>query len=646
MPWTTVEKWLNPLVIAILVALFYAVPLLSVNASIHWDAANVTAPLQKYFADRVIGRQLPFWTPYLFSGYPLLANPEVGAWYPPNWPFFLIRGLQGVQGELMLNALLACMGAYLFFRETVTRSTGAVVGALAYGLSGFFAGHSSHVTIFQAAACFPWLLWAYRRAVDGSAARGIAAGALAGGCMILAGSLPAAFFGFAGLACYAAVSTLLDARRRVRSLAVAGAILLLSLGAASVQLLPAAELIQRSSLSPADASLALQPRALLTLLLPDAAGTISMTDKGMVTNHYLYAGLLLLPLVFFGAFSRRILWPALALIVPAFWYALGPSAGFSRLAGFVPYLQSLSSPDLAWFLCAFGLAWLAAAGHYRVFQFRSRLGFLILALLFADLWYWNLYRNPLAFAHRPYDALYSETVGRNIAARQIGISRFDSPGPLSGAGPLLFPLDLKFETTSGYLSLQPALYAEYASAIPTNPRLRDGLNVQRYLDASSGAIEMNNSILPRVYFPRSAVGVAGEAESRAALRTLDPTAQSTVLVPDYGLQQDPAADLYILRADEQSYLVHYRSRAPSLLKLSVPWYPGWTASLSGQELPVVRVDHALMGVVVPPGDGRVEFQFHSRYFATGVIASLAALVLMVWLVLGDALWKRLTMKAV
>ena len=46
-------------------------------------------PLQKYFVDRLLSGKLPFWTPYWFAGYPLLANPEMGSWYPPHWPFFL-----------------------------------------------------------------------------------------------------------------------------------------------------------------------------------------------------------------------------------------------------------------------------------------------------------------------------------------------------------------------------------------------------------------------------------------------------------------------------------------------------------------------------------------------------------------------------
>jgi uncharacterized membrane protein YfhO len=60
------------------------------------------------------------------------------------------------------------------------------------------------------------------------------------------------------------------------------------------------------------------------------------------------------------------------------------------------------------------------------------------------------------------------------------------------------------------------------------------------------------------------------------------------------------------------------------LKLSERWYPGWRAFLGSREIPVLRVDHALTGAVVPAGNGEIRFEFHSRYCRYGVAISLAA----------------------
>src|SRR5688572_6590477 len=70
-----------------LILLFYAVPLFSSEATIQWDAADAHYSAQKYFSDQIWSGKLPFWTPYVFSGMPFLADMQTGAWYPLNWPF-------------------------------------------------------------------------------------------------------------------------------------------------------------------------------------------------------------------------------------------------------------------------------------------------------------------------------------------------------------------------------------------------------------------------------------------------------------------------------------------------------------------------------------------------------------------------------
>jgi len=644
-PWAMIEPWAAPLLIAIAVLAFYAIPLTDPGASVQWDAADVHYPLQRYFGQHLLLGQLPYWTPYLFSGYPLLANPEMAAWYLPNWPFFLSANLHSIQFELALHGLLACLGAYFFFRETVGRSSAAVLGAFAYGLSGFFAGHSSHLPVFFAAAWFPWVLWSYRRAADSGSWGKVALGGLVAGAMILAGHLPAAIFGLIGLAWYVLADIRWDPPGWLRFVGNAWAIVVLSVAISCVQLLPAIELIQRSWLGTDYSQETLKLGSLMTLVVPNAIGTISMKDRGLITNHYLYAGVLLLPMALIGLRNRRAAWAAFVLIVPAVWYMAGAAGRLYRLGAAIPAMQSLGPPSIAWFLPAFGLAWLAACGSQRLFQRVPKVGILCAVLFFSDLWYWNLYRNPLAFAHGT-GGTYSEDIARVLAAPQLALSRFDSRRPIVGAGPRLFPLDVKLETTTGYLVLQPAVYHDYSTAMAGNPRLGDGLNVGRYLDPATGQVETNDTMLPRAYFPRSVVGVSSEAESLNALAKLDPAEQSTVLAPNYFLRQDPKADQFVIAFDEGSYRVHYTSRTPGLLKLSVPWYPGWSAQVGGRKLPVLRVDHALVGVVVPPGEGVVEFSFRPTRFRMGCFIAGLTAVFMFVMSFAQPLWARLTMRSV
>lgn len=645
-----IPAWAVPAAIAACLAVFYWVPITSPAASIQWDAGDMHYPLQKYFADRLFSGKLPFWTPYLFGGYPVLANPEMGAWYPPHWPFFL-AGITplSIQLELAFNALLACLGMWFLLSGLLQRRSAAMLGAFTYGLSGFFAGHSSHVGLFSAAACFPWLLVTYRHASEKGPVRWIALGALAGGCAILAGYVQTAMYDFLGLALFAMGDGWThrsegSGRWLRRGFIVAG-ILAGALAVAAIQILPGLELaaysVRAATSYARETESVLHAKPLLTLFWPDALGAISGNYTGPfdITQYYFYAGALLLPLAALGAWKSRLRWPALALILPSVWYMCGPAGGFYRLGALVPALHAVRAPIQGWFVANLGLALLAGAGcDWILGRRRSRyLGVALAALVFADLWYWNCLRNPLAFARTSFEELYGahEAVARaHIAADQPPLTRFEAPPRTTFLGPMDHPLDLKLESTYGYFALELAAYDDYVSAMAGNPKLRDGLNVSRMLNVNTGRLDNNPTMLPRAYFPRSVLDLRNPSETRAALATLDSAGQAMVLAPHPPVQQDPNATATVTAHDEQSYHIRYRAASPSLLKLSVPWFPGWHAVLNGGELPVVRVDHAFMGVVVPAGEGEVKFRFRSNYFAIGAAISLAAAI-----ALGALVWK-------
>src|ERR1039458_4124368 len=154
----------------------------------------------------------------------------------------------------------------------------------------------------------------------------------------------------------------------------------------------------------------------------------------------------------------------------------------------------------------------------------------------------------------------------------------------------------------------------------------------------TGALDTNAAVLPRAYFPKTVSDLRGGEASRKALETLDPAPGSVVLEPHPPVRQDPAAVASITAYVGQSYRVRYRAASPSLLKLSESWFPGWRAFLGRDEIPVVRVDHALMGAVVPAGSAEIRFEFRSNYFRYGLAITVMALLILTGLAFrGDAL---------
>ena len=632
---TGVPLWAAPVLIAALVLIFYSVPLGSEAASIQWDAADLHYPFQKYFSDHIRAGDLPLWTPYLFSGYPFMAYPETGAWYIPHWPFFLL-GItpRMIQAELALNAFIACLGAFLLLSRITEKRTSALAGAICYGLSGFFAGHASHVGIFSAAAWLPWLLLAFRKAVDAAAVRYTILGGLVGAAMIFAGYIQTAMYGYMALGLYSLADLCRTPRRWLRIASIVAGMLAIAIVVASVQIVPALELTQSSHRSRSDYSGVsegtLELRALPTLIVPDWLGAISGNYTGPfdVTQYYFYAGLLLIPLAILGIAKTRNRLHALLLVVPALWFMLGRTAGLYSLAMLIPGMSKVRAPIQGWFIVALGLAMLAALGAdwaQRRWPFRY-LGALIVAILFIDVWYWNAIENPIAYAHASFERVYGpgeEFLRRTVVPAVPPLARY-APGR-GRIGPIDASLYLKLENTDGYAALPISDYMRYFRTMNRdNPKLRDGLNVLAYV--SDSRLVRNASPLPRAYFPKSITDVKDAAQAREALRALDPHSGSFVLAPHEPIQQDPAATAQILSHDEESYRIAYRAASPSLLRLSVPHYPGWHASLNGRELPLAKVDVALMGVVVPAGEGEVLFEFRNDSLRLGAAISLAGLI--------------------
>jgi uncharacterized membrane protein YfhO len=59
--------------------------------------------------------------------------------------------------------------------------------------------------------------------------------------------------------------------------------------------------------------------------------------------------------------------------------------------------------------------------------------------------------------------------------------------------------------------------------------------------------------------------------------------------------------------------------------VAIPFYPGWHARLNGNELPVLAVDGAFTGVVVPSGQGEVRLSYASKWLGAGAALSGLAL---------------------
>jgi hypothetical protein len=619
------------LVLAVLVCV-YLVPQLA-TGTVQYDGVDVHYSSQRYFSDAIRGGHLPFWTPFLFTGFPFLADLQVGAWYPLNWPFFVL-GItpSSMSFELLLHTLIACSGAYALGVRLLGQSVAAVAVGMFYGLSGYFAAHSQHVGMVETAAWLPWLVLVLLSLGERLSLHRLGLAAVLGAALALPGHFQVALYAFSGAGVWAlldaglsrSIGTLRRMTLGLVAVGVGGAAL------SAVMILPALELVGqsvRTLINARDSDLGyFHPRSLLTLVWPDSYGLLSgtYTGPGDVTQHYFYAGVLLVPLIVLGlrhGGARRM---ALLLGVPFVWYAVGPPGGLFRIVAGLPGFDSVELPMHGWFLPALGLALLGGAGLMRI---PPRLRMAALGVVFVDVLFFNQLHNPLAYSRQSFDTLYGAPLRsfQSAVSATPGLVRLYAP-PLKAVGYRNHPLQSRVETTYGYNPLELVRYADYADAAEVNPRLVDGLAATHVLSADQ-SIHSNPTALPLAYFARSVTFLPDDSATRSALYELDPAQETLVTGPLRALESDPFASATVIARGEDHLTIHYRSASANLLRIAIPAFPGWRATLNGADLPILTVDHALQGVVAPAGEGDIQMAYASRYFFLGALISAIAVVI-------------------
>ena len=126
-------------------------------------------------------------------------------------------------------------------------------------------------------------------------------------------------------------------------------------------------------------------------------------------------------------------------------------------------------------------------------------------------------------------------------------------------------------------------------------------------------------------------------ESKQQLVTLDQSRLALVPAGITVAAQDGSGVAEVRQFLPGHYSIHYKCARASLLRVGNSYFDGWIAKAGGQSLTVVPVDHALIGIVVPAGEGDVDLDYHSTYFLSGALTSLLSILAC----LGLLLWHRL-----
>ncbi|MGH3440857.1 MAG: YfhO family protein, partial [Nitriliruptorales bacterium] len=92
----------------------------------------------------------------------------------------------------------------------------------------------------------------------------------------------------------------------------------------------------------------------------------------------------------------------------------------------------------------------------------------------------------------------------------------------------------------------------------------------------------------------------------------------------------------LVRDGEDELEIEVEADGETLLVVRDVAAPGWRARVNGRLVPVVTVDHAFRGVVVPSGRSTVAFNYAPTALTLGAAASLVGIAL----ALGLGAWAR------
>ncbi len=314
---------------------------------------------------------------------------------------------------------------------------------------------------------------------------------------------------------------------------------------------------------------------------------------------------------------------------------------------------------------------------------RGIAGGLLLGLTIVDLGVLAAPRNPLVLLSRTVPPTRSEVEGRDLQSLAVIAGREGAPVEARviiaegfGRGSYNHTMLRGLDGVSGYNGTSLLRFLDlmhliekgtfyprsglYRDEIALKPRRFDSpviamlgapyvvtpssLNIPRYrfirrlyAEDRSEVLLRDRLAVPRAYLSTRTVVAEGLAERERALLEVDP--HRATVVEDPALALDGPASITPVRVERvrpEHVVIECEAPAPAILVLTDAHYPGWRATVDGEEAPIAVVNHLFRGVAVGPGAHRVELTFRPLSYAIGWRVTVGTLFL---LALG-VFWRR------
>jgi hypothetical protein len=155
-----------------------------------------------------------------------------------------------------------------------------------------------------------------------------------------------------------------------------------------------------------------------------------------------------------------------------------------------------------------------------------------------------------------------------------------------------------------------------------------------------GVVPIRTS-LPRAYAATSVLPRSGRAALDAVLATGDPWTQTVIEAETPARSAaERIAPAEITGYSPHRVTVRAHTDRSGWLVLTDTYFPGWRASVNGQEAAIVPADYAFRGVPLPPGENVVTFSYEPASYRIGLFVTCLSLCAGIGLLAGNAACKR------
>jgi hypothetical protein len=145
-----------------LLAFFYPTLVLAKQASLVADHLEQHYPWAFAMADALRHGRVPFWTPLIQCGFPVIAESQMGFFYLPNLLLYTLLPIKwGYAYQNLFHFFLGGWGTYLYARKFGLMPVAAFTAMTIFVFGTGYGGAYYNITSLKTLTWFPWILWAF-----------------------------------------------------------------------------------------------------------------------------------------------------------------------------------------------------------------------------------------------------------------------------------------------------------------------------------------------------------------------------------------------------------------------------------------------------------------------------------------------------